>query len=157
MKYRIWSNQSLTWLNTVHLTGGEIFSGTGTFSFALSGGDFILQRMSDSLKGSKGERLGEGDIVEVATESGTPNIFIVRYGSVRRKMDTGAVVDIECFYFALHDPQSWHHGKPYFQMARNWQGGHDASITKVIGNTIYSPIEPVKLELKTEIDKEPEL
>jgi uncharacterized phage protein (TIGR01671 family) len=75
-----------------------------------------------------------GDVTELLAENGKINRHIVKFGIVRRKMDSGWVVDIPSFYFDLIGSNF-----QAYPIVNNYMGMHDLQIMSVIGNIYENP------------------
>jgi uncharacterized phage protein (TIGR01671 family) len=80
-----------------------------------------------------GREIYEGDIVEVENGGGLLGKFVVKFGRVERTVvglhgNVYWPVEINGFYFESKD------GKPCFSITKNFNGGHDLEVTKVVGH-----------------------
>lgn len=85
------------------------------------------------LKDKNGKEIYEGDILEIKTQSGMVEKFIVEWGIHRRDMKSGWAVDIPSFAFVSEEKF------PTFPIANNYLNGHDFDIIEVIGNIHETP------------------
>lgn len=75
----------------------------------------------------------EGDVLQIKTQSGRIENFIVEWGIHRRHMASGWEVDIPSFAFVSAEKF------PTFPIVNNYMNGHDLDIIEIIGNIHQNP------------------
>jgi uncharacterized phage protein (TIGR01671 family) len=74
-----------------------------------------------------GTEIYEDDIVELVNEDGDTVQGVIEYGTYKRTMATGYLVEITGFCIMMD-------GRASFPIVKNYQGKHDLDIMKVVGN-----------------------
>lgn len=84
------------------------------------------------LNDRNGNKIWEGDVGEIRTQSGRIERFVVQWGIHRRDMKSGWTVDIPGFCFLID-------GFASFPIANNYLNGHDLDIIETTGNIHDNP------------------
>lgn len=80
------------------------------------------------MKDKNNKEIYTGDILQILLQDNTLMTVVCKFGTIQRKVDTGWLVDIPCFYFLRED------GLNSLPIVKNWQNKHDLETIEVIGN-----------------------